>query len=197
MFAKVTCESAVLQLQDLSWNSSNCSFISMCPVILTVDLLNHSIRIIFCLTATAQKRRVILYSGTWRSKSLLQLEVLGFLTQPSAQQNKAQVQRHFDIWVHVASLVNQRWVVKYSDSQSRNSRVGRVFLHNADVVFYKNSHLDPACFLLKLRDLNKVPDNQIQWNRGVILFYEDCGFRFIFQYLRIAQISITRGWICR
>lgn len=161
MFAKVTCESAVPKLQNLGWNSATC-FISTCPVILTVGLLNHSIWIIFCLAATAPKRRVILYSGTWRFKSLLRLEVLGFLTQLPAQQNKAQVRRRFGVWVRVASILNLRWVVKWSDSQSRRSRVGRAggqHCHRKADVVCRNSSLDPACFLLKPRDLNKLAAN--------------------------------------
>lgn len=78
---------AVLKLQNLSWSSFSC-FISMCPITCSEDLLNHSIKIIFCPAATAPKRRVILYAGTWRLNSLLLLEVLGFLAQPPAQQTK-------------------------------------------------------------------------------------------------------------
>lgn len=106
--------------------ASNCFSISMGPVMLTVNLLNYSIWIIFCLSATAPKTRVILYSNAWRLKSLLQLELVGILIHPPAQRKKTQVQRHFDIWVHVASLFSQRRVAKYSGSQSRSSRIERV-----------------------------------------------------------------------
>lgn len=107
--------SAVLKLQNSSWNSSNCCFISVCPIILTADPLNQSIWIIFYPAATAPKRRVILYSGTWRLKSLLQLEVLDFLTHPPAEQSTSTK----TFWC-ACSFSIPSWVVKYSNSQGRS-----------------------------------------------------------------------------
>lgn len=108
----------VLFLSYKTWaeNSSSCCSISVGPITLTVDPQNKSIWIIFYPAATAPKRAVILYSGTWRLKSLLQLEVSDFLTCPPAEQSKAQVQRSFD--VHVASLFHQSRVVKYSNTKA-------------------------------------------------------------------------------
>lgn len=48
------------------------------------------------------------------------------LSGPTSSTASKALQRHFDIWVHVASILIQRWVLKYSDSQNKYKRVWKV-----------------------------------------------------------------------